>query len=58
MANYRPGQISPKSGQYQVISNTGNRLDREITSVKGTPLPPTQQPGQTYKLVDATKHKK
>jgi hypothetical protein len=48
----RPGSITPKSGQYR-ISGT----KKEITGVKGKPLPPTPRRGQTYELVDATKNK-
>ena len=54
MANkpLKPGQQAPSSGQYK-NTKTGN----EITGVKGKPLPPTPAPGQSYKLVDKTKHK-
>lgn len=50
---YRPGQIAPRSGQY-----VNNRTRREVTVVRGEPLPPTPKPGQTYTLADPTKHKK
>jgi hypothetical protein len=30
----------------------------EITAVEGKPLPPTSKPGNGWKLVDPTKHKK
>jgi len=49
----KPGTPAPKSGQYQ-NPGTGN----EVTGVKGKPLPPTPQPGQGYRLVDPTKHKR
>lgn len=49
----KPGTPAPKSGQYQ-NPGTGN----EVTGVKGKPLPPTPRPGQGYKLVDPTKHKR
>lgn len=49
----KPGHIVTQSGQYQ---NTTIR--REVTVTKGEPLPPTPKPGQRYKLVDPTKHKK
>ena len=52
----KPGQTTPRSGQYQQIGPRGGR-GPEVTSVKGEPLPPTQTPGSTYKLVDPTKHK-
>ena len=52
----KPGQTAPKSGQYQKIGPRGG-LGSEVTVVKGEPLPPTQTPGLTYRLVDQTKHK-
>jgi hypothetical protein len=48
----KPGKPAPKSGQYRP---TGGGY--EVTAVKGKPLPPTPKPGQTWKLVDPTKHK-
>jgi hypothetical protein len=50
---YKPGQTVPVSGQYK---NTTTKT--EVTSVKGEPLPPTPKSGQSYILVDKTKHKK
>lgn len=54
----KPGTSTPKSGQYAVVGPRGGDKGREITSTKGNPLPPTQKPGNGYKLVDPTKHKK
>ena len=51
----KPSQTTPRSGQYQQIGPRGGR-GREVTSVKGEPLPPTQIRGSTYKLIDPTKH--
>jgi hypothetical protein len=48
----KPGTPAPISGQYKTTSGGG-----EITAIKGKPLPPTPKPGQTWKLVDPTKHK-
>lgn len=48
----RPGTPAPKSGQYK--PTTGGS---EITAIKGKPLPPTPKSGQSWKLVDPTKHK-
>jgi hypothetical protein len=48
----RPGQEVQKSGQYQ---NTTTKT--EVTCVVGEKFPPTPGKGQTYKLVDPTKHK-
>lgn len=49
----RPGTPAPFSGQYRPSS--GGKT--EITAVQGKPLPPTSKPGETWKLVDKTKHK-
>jgi hypothetical protein len=48
----KPGTPAPKSGQYKPTAG-GN----EITAIKGKPLPPTPKAGQSWKLVDPTKHK-
>jgi hypothetical protein len=53
----KPGQTTPKSGQYEQVGPRGGRTGNEVTAVKGEPLPPTQKPGMTYTLVDATKNK-
>jgi hypothetical protein len=50
---FKPGTPAPASGQYK---NPGTGT--EVTGVKGKPLPPTPLPGQGYKLVDPTKHKR
>ena len=52
----KPGNIAPRSGQFQQIGPRGRR-GPEVTSVKGERLPPTQTPRSTYRLVDPTKHK-
>lgn len=49
----KPGQSAPASGQYREIGPRGGRR-REVTSVKGEPLPPTTTPGSTYRLDDRT----
>jgi hypothetical protein len=48
-----PGTPAPKSGQYR-NNSTGN----EVTATRKEPLPPTPKRGQTYTLIDPTKHKK
>lgn len=50
---YKPGEKADHSAQYK---NTTTKT--EVTVVKNEPLPPTPGPGQTYVLVDKTKHKK
>lgn len=52
----RPGEIASRSGQYREIG-PGGAKGREVTVVKGEPLPPTTEPNCTYVLVDATKNK-
>ena len=52
----KPGQAAPRSGQYQQIGPRGG-AGKEVTVVRGEPLPPTPAPGTTYRLVDPTKNK-
>jgi len=52
----KPGRKAEQSGQYQQIGPRGGK-GREVTVVRGEPLPPTPKKGMTYKLVDATKNK-
>lgn len=54
----RPGNLTPKSGQYERVGPRGGGTGIEVTSVRGKPLPPAQQSGQGYRLVDPTKHKR
>lgn len=58
MATYKPGDTTPRSGQYERVGPRGGGTGVEVTSVRGKPLPPTPQSGQGYRLVDETKHKK
>lgn len=53
----KPGQKAPASGQYEVVGPRGGKQGKEVTSVKGEPLPPTNKTGQKYNLVDSTKNK-
>lgn len=53
----KPGNIAPNSGQYKEIGPRGGFVtDSEITSTKGNPLPPTSKSGNSYILVDKTRH--
>ncbi len=47
----KPGNIAPQSGQYQQIGPRGGR-GKEVTVVKGEPLPPTPNKGTAYVLID------
>lgn len=53
---YKPGEIVPTSGQYEVIGSDGSSQKREITSTKGEHFPPSPESGMHYKLVDKTLH--
>ena len=50
----KPGQLVPKSGQYQQIGPRGGK-GPERTAVEGKRLPPTLRPRTTYTLVDETR---
>lgn len=52
----KPGQKARRSGQYQQIGPKGGK-GKEVTVVKGEPLPPTPRKSMTYRLVDATRNK-
>jgi hypothetical protein len=56
-SDLHPGEKTPVSGQYAKIGPRGGKTDVEVTSTKGNPLPPADK-GETYRLVDRTKHKK
>lgn len=53
----RPGNKATRSGQYEEVGPRGGKTGHEVTGVKGKTLPPTQKPGDSYKLVDPTKNK-
>jgi hypothetical protein len=53
----KPGTIAPHSGQYGVVGPRGGETGKEVTVVKGEPLPPATKPGMGYILNDATKNK-
>ncbi len=53
---FTPGTIAPRSGQYRQEGPRGG-AGREVTVVRGEPLPPTTKPGSSYTLVDPTKNK-
>ncbi len=52
----KPGQIATRSGQYEIVGPRGGGTGKERTVTKGEPLPPTEKSGQSFKLVDPTKH--
>lgn len=56
MANLKPGQNAPISGQYLIVGPRGGSTGSERTAIQGRPLPPTPMPGQQYVPVDATRN--
>lgn len=55
--SYKPGQTAPASGQYGIRGPRGGITGQERTVPKGTTLPPTPKPGQTYVMNDRTANK-
>lgn len=53
----KPGEPADVSGQYTEIGPRGGSPGREVTAVKGKPLPPTTAPGRQYRIADGTKNK-
>ena len=53
----RPGEKAPASGQYAKVGPLGGKTGLEVTATQGKRLPPAKR-GETYRLVDRTKHKK
>lgn len=51
----RPGQKAPASGQYVQRGPRGGK-GKEVTVVRGEPMPPAPKPGVIYDLVDRTKN--
>ena len=50
----RPGMRAPASAQYEVVGPDGDVSGKEITGVKGKPLPPGAVARVTYRIVDRT----
>lgn len=51
-----PGTTAPASGQYEQVGPRGGH-GKEVTVVKGEPLPPGPTRGITYDLVRPAKNK-
>ncbi|MDI6711022.1 MAG: hypothetical protein QME76_10155 [Bacillota bacterium] len=52
---HKPGELAPKSGQYEIVGPRGGTTGAERTVVREEPFPPTPKPGMTFTLVDPTK---
>ena len=49
-----PGTPAPASAQVEIVGPRGGRTGIERTVIRGKPLPPTPNPGETYRVVDRT----
>lgn len=57
MSTYKPGQVCPISGQWEIIDlATVSRSGAERTVARGEVFPPTPSTGQGYRLADPTRH--
>jgi hypothetical protein len=52
-----PGAATPRSGVYEQVGPRSGRTGEQISSTRGKPLPPTDKPGQRWKLVKPATHK-
>ena len=53
----RHGKEVSQSGQYELTGRNRVGLGDEYTLVRGEPFPSTPSKGQSFRLVDKTKHK-
>jgi hypothetical protein len=49
---YKPGEPAPHSGLYEQVSPHGGHTGETVVSVEGRPLPPTDEGGQGYILIE------
>jgi len=47
---YKPGEPTPQSGLYNIVGPKGGDTGETVVSEKGRPFPPTDKPGQGFKL--------
>jgi hypothetical protein len=52
----KPGQRAPRSGIYDMVGPRGGPTGEQVVSTHNKPLPPTQKPGQGYRLADPAHH--
>lgn len=46
----KPGQVAPRSGEYEIRGPRGGHTGKERTVVKGERLPPAPKSGERYSL--------
>lgn len=54
--HFKPGEIAPHSGQYELVGPSGEKTGEERTVVRGEPLPPTPLSEMSYVLSDPSKN--
>lgn len=47
---YKPGSTTPKSGIYDLVGPRGAKTGESVVSEGSKPFPPTDKPGQGFKL--------
>lgn len=52
----KPGQAAPQSGIYDMVGPRGGATGEQVVSTRNKPLPPTQRPGQGYRLAEPARH--
>lgn len=53
---YKPGQLAPESGIYDLKGPRGGKTNEQVVSTENHPLPPTPKPGQGYELAKPAHH--
>jgi hypothetical protein len=53
----KPGTPTPQSGIYDKVGKRGGKTGEQATSTEGKPLPPTDKPGETWRLNEPAHHK-
>jgi hypothetical protein len=53
---FKPGQLAPESGIYDVKGPRGGKTNEQVVSTENHPLPPTPKPGQSYELAKPAHH--
>ena len=54
---FKPGMISPFSGEAKVVGSRGGKTNHEVTMDRGEKFPPTPESGQHY-VVSRRAHNK
>ncbi len=52
----KPGQPAPESGIYDMVGPRGGFTGEQVVSTHNKPLPPTERPGQGYRIAEPAHH--